>query len=83
MQTHNRLFQQQPDYILVIIRKPADWTPSHFDDRPPTGRKAEILEADFVASYEEAHEDAIRCNQYAMRLGLDRWAMVISPSADI
>lgn len=76
----NRLTKNQADYILTICRRPSGWQPESIDDVPPD---AEVLTMAYVASYEEARDDVVRCNQYALREALDRWAVIVHPGAEI
>ena len=76
----NRLSGPQADYIFSIVQKPAGWKPQSLRDVPP---KTEILAQDPVASFEEAAEDQIRCNQLALREKLNRWAVIFHPGSDI
>lgn len=78
--TRNRIANLRPDYIFLIVRKPRGWTPLHCEDIPPAG---EIVSKQFVASYEEAHDDLVRCNELAMHRGLDNWAVVQSAGSDL
>jgi hypothetical protein len=71
----NRLFQAQPDFLLLIVRKPDGWTPRDLFDIPPI---CNILSVTPVASYQEAHEDLLRCNRLAEREGLEEWAVLQS-----
>ena len=76
----NRLRHTQPDYLLVIVRKPDDWVPSSLNDEPPAGAVRAVFQ---VASYEEAHDDLLRCNRLATRRGLKEWAVVHSPGTNL
>lgn len=92
----NRIFQVQADYILAVVSKPEDWVPRSLDDVPWHGEMAEtrenegkdgdlqsfeLYEKTPVASYAEAYDDLVRCNRLAIRQNLDRWAVILSPSA--
>ncbi|MFT5523623.1 MAG: hypothetical protein ACI9G1_002860 [Pirellulaceae bacterium] len=76
----NRVFHQHADFIFLVIRKPDGWEPTQFDDVPPRG---EVLSEDFVASHAEAHDDLQRCNQLALDLKLDKWAVIQAPSGGL
>jgi hypothetical protein len=76
----NRLSGTQADYIFAIVRRPAGWKPKSLRDVPP---KSEIFSQEPVASFEEACEDLIRCNQLAMRHRLKKWAVILHPGSDI
>ena len=80
MKTKHRIALLQADYLFMIVRRPTGWEPSKPDDTPPEGA---VLSVDYVASYDEAREDMLRCNQLAMRQGLDKWAVVQSPGGDL
>ena len=75
MKTNDRIAMLQADYLFMIVRRPTGWEPSKPDDVPSGG---EVLSVDYVASYAEAQEDMVRCNQLALRQGLDKWAVVQS-----
>lgn len=75
----NRLMRSHRDYMLAIVRRPAGWRPKAVDDAPPAG---DIVQQDPVASYAEAHDDVVRCNQYALGQELDLWAVVLGPDAN-
>jgi len=72
----NRIAHSQTDYLFLIIRKPRGWQPSSIADVPSGG---EVLSEHFVASYAEAHEDLVRCNELAMSRDLHRWAVIQAP----
>lgn len=76
----NRLEQAHADYVFIIVRRPAGWQPRAVDDVPP---ESKILQREYVASYEEAHDDLVRCNQYALGQELDEWAVILHPSCTI
>ena len=76
----NRLTQNQADYILAICRRPSGWQPKSIEDAPAD---PVVLEIAYVASFEEAHDDMLRCNQYSLRQSLDRWAVIIHPGSQI
>ena len=76
----NRIAQLHADYLLAIVRKPSGWLPPSIEAIPPG---AEIIREDCVASYAEAFDDMIRCNRLATRQGLDQWAVILSPGADL
>ena len=71
--SRNRITHGQPDHVFMIVRKPANWRPRNYFDKPPHG---EILSRSYVASYPEAHDDLQRCNQLSLRHSLDTWAVV-------
>ena len=71
----NRLTQLQPDYLLTIVARPRDWRPTHLADAPIG---AEQLSTTPVASFEEAHDDLVRCNRLAIKHQLNQWAVIKS-----
>ena len=75
----DRLGLPQVDSILAIVR-PKDWKPTSVESRPSS---YELLSQDLVASYEEACDDLLRCNQLALRKGLDQWAVIFHPGGDL
>ncbi len=68
----------QPDFIFSIVRAPKNWRPEHIFDVPPSGK---VLSRMPVASFDEAHEDLIRCNRIAIRQELREWAMIETAGA--
>jgi len=76
----NRIANLQPDYIFAIIDKPEGWEPKRIDEIPPEGK---IVVKEYVASYEEALDDLVRCNKLSLARGLDTWAMVLSPGGGL
>merc|ERR1712023_223812 len=68
----NRLHITQ-DFILTIVRLPVSWRPYALYDVPVSG---EILSRTPVASYEEAHDDLLRCNRHALKTGSRVWAVI-------
>ena len=78
--THNRIAHLHPDYIFSIVRRPADWTPTRINDVPP---EEEVLSQHYVASFEEALEDLVRCNGLSLKHGLKTWAVVHSPGGNL
>jgi len=79
-QSTNRLAKARTDCLLLIVRKPDHWKPTGDDDEPPVSH---VLSVTQVASYEEAREDLIRCNQLSLRHNLNEWAVVHTPSRDL
>jgi hypothetical protein len=75
----NRLAHSQPDYLLLIVRQPEGWRPRRHDDVPPISH---VLSVSQVASYEEAQDDLLRCNQLASRHHLKQWAIIHAPNSD-
>ena len=69
----NRLTQTKPDYFLLIVRRPRNWRPTHLADAPIG---TESLSTEPVASFEEAHDDLVRCNRLAIKHRLDQWAVI-------
>ncbi len=57
----------QPDFIFSIVRVRKNWRPENVSDIPPAGKVASRTP---VASFDEAHDNLIRCNQVAIRHGL-------------
>lgn len=80
MNTINRIFIVQPDYIFSIVRPEAGWSPRSAEDRPAG---FEVVSQDFVASYEEARDDLLRTNQQAMAQGIGLWAVIQSAGTHI
>lgn len=81
MQIKNRLFgPPQADYLFIIVRPSRDWQPTALDDVPDDG---EILSVDYVASFDEAREDLIRCNHLALRHQINKWAIVQSTGGEL
>jgi len=76
----NRFTYGQPDYIFVIVQRPDDWRPRNYFDMPPTGK---VITKSLVASYDEAHDDLKRCNQWSLRQGLDTWAVIQAVEAQL
>lgn len=76
--SENRLTSTKPDFVFTIIRKPEGWRPRNYFDKPPYGR---VLSKSLVASYEEAHDDLVRCNRLALHQALDTWAVIQSADA--
>jgi len=68
----------QPDFIFSIVRVPKNWKPKNVFDVPPN---AKVVSRMPVASFDEAHEDLIRCNQIAIRHGLCAWALIETAGA--
>jgi hypothetical protein len=69
-----------PDYIFSVVQVPKDWKPAAVYDVPPVGK---IISQMPVASFDEAHDDLVRCNRLAMKHGLHRWAVVQTAEARI
>ena len=69
---------EQPDVIFSIVRMPRRWIPEHVFDAPPDGK---ILSRMPVASFDEAHDDLLRCNKIAIQFGLRQWAMIQTAGA--
>ena len=75
----NRLTSSKSDFVLTIIRKPDGWRPRNYFDKPPYGH---VVSKSLVASYEEAHDDLVRCNRLALYNSLDTWAVIQSADAE-
>lgn len=71
--SENRITSSQPDFVFTIIRKPENWRPRNYFDKPPYGR---VLSKILVASYDEAHDDLVRCNRLSLHNSLDTWAVI-------
>ena len=80
MMSEKRIFLPQPDYLLTLVRRPANWLPQSLQDVPPHG---ELLSSTPVASYAEAHDDLVRCNRLALRSKQLVWATIEAPSAEL
>jgi hypothetical protein len=76
----NQMIQPHADYILAIVRRPPGWHPESLDSVPLNG---DVLVEHLVASFAEAKEDMVRCNQIALRCNIDKWAVVKHPGSDI
>lgn len=63
----------QQDFILTLFRLPDSWRPYAIYDVPPSG---EILSRTRVASFEEAHDDLLRCNRLALKGKSRVWAVI-------
>ena len=77
---NGRISQSQADYILAIVRRPPGWYPDSIESAP---QGSEILEEHLVASFAEAEEDLVRCNQIALRCNINKWAVLMHPASDI
>jgi hypothetical protein len=75
MKITNRIARQQPDYLFMIVQRPPGWSPKSLRDVPPF---REALSIDYVASGDEAIDDVVRCNRFALEHGLNRWAVIES-----
>ena len=80
MISKNRILLNQPDYLFVLVRRPADWRPKTLEDVPPSG---EPLSRTPVASYAEALDDLLRSNRLALKSRSLVWATIESPGADL
>ena len=80
MMITNRIANVQADYVLMIVCKPPQWQPTQIDDVPPSG---EFVCKDYVASFEEAFDDLVRCNKLSIERKLDTWAVIQSPGGTI
>jgi hypothetical protein len=40
---------------------------------------SQVISISQVASFEEAHDDLLRCNTLSLTRGLDRWAVIHTP----
>lgn len=76
----NRLAQAQPDYLLLIVHKPEGWNPATPGDVP---QQCQVVSVAQVASYEEAYDDLVRCNELSMRHSLQQWAVIHSAGTDL
>lgn len=76
----NRIVDAQTDYLFLVIRRPPGWQPRSIHDAPEGG---EVLSEHCVASYAEALDDLVRCNELAIRGNLDRWAVIQAPSGGL
>ncbi len=79
MSSINRFPLNRPDYILTLVEKPMGWKPRNYFEKP---RQAVILSRQPVASYEEAHDDLVRCNRLALRHSLGQWALIETAGAE-
>lgn len=69
----NNRINFQPDYLLSIVRVPVSWQPDTVYEIPPSGK---IVSQMPVASFDEAHDDLVRCNELALALDLREWAVI-------
>jgi hypothetical protein len=74
------MIQPQADYLLTIVRRPPGWLPESVDSVPHHG---DVLDEHLVASFAEAKEDMLRCNEIALRCNIDKWAIVRHAGSDI
>jgi hypothetical protein len=79
MSSNNRFPLNRPDHILTLVEKPMGWKPRNYFEKP---RQAVILSRQPVASYEEAHDDLVRCNRLALRHSLSQWAIIETAGAE-
>ena len=70
----------QPDYVLAIVERPPGWEPATVTDIPGS---AKVLESHLVASFGEAVDDLIRCNQISLSKSLDTWAVIQATDAGL
>jgi len=75
----NRLSSSQPDFILTVVRRPENFRPRNYFDKPQTGI---VVSRSRCASYEEAHDDLVRCNRLSMYQSLDTWAVIETADAE-
>ena len=76
----NRIARVQADYLFMILRPPEGWQPKAAQDIPPGGK---VLSVDYVASFDEAHDDLLRCNVLYLRKKFEMWAIVQSAGGDL
>lgn len=76
--TTNRFESIGPDFIFTILRRPENWRPRNYFDKPPRGR---VVSKSLVASYDEAHDDLVRFNRFSLHESLDTWAVILSADA--
>ena len=57
----NNRINVQPDFIFSIFRVPQTWKPEAVYDVPPSGT---IISQTPVASFDEAHDDMMRCYEF-------------------
>ena len=74
---NNRL-NVQSDFIFSIVRVPKSWKPEAVYDVPASGK---IISQMPVASFDEALDDLMRCNELAMKKGLREWAVIQTAEA--
>ena len=80
MKIKNRITNARNDYLFKIVRRPEGWQPETVEDIPPAG---EVLSVDYVASFEEARDDLLRCNSLSLEKNLDKWAVVQSAGGEL
>jgi hypothetical protein len=74
----NRLSNYQPDFIFSIVRAPKNWRPENVFDVPRSGK---VVYRMLVASFDEAHDDLVRCNRISIQHGLREWALIETAGA--
>ena len=79
MSTDDPIEHFQPDYYLVLVKKPNGWRPKNHFEVPISGQ---VISRDVVASYCEAHDDLVRCNRLSLQQGLDTWAVIEEAPSD-
>lgn len=62
--------------MLLIVETPGDWQPQTIFDVP---RVSVPVSKSVVASFDEAYDDLVRCNSYALKNNLDQWAVISLP----
>ena len=70
----------QTDFILSIVRVSENWKPNDVYDVPSSG---ELLSQTPVASFDEAHDDLVRCNALALKYSWNEWAVIQTAKARI
>ena len=78
MVNHHDRINFQPDFLFSIVEVPRNWRPAAVYDVPPSGRVVSQMR---VASFEEAHEDLVRCNKIALQKRLRQWAVIQTAGA--
>lgn len=80
MTINNRIAGLQADFLFMIVKRPRGWRPQSPLETPPV---VEPLSVDYVASFDEAREEMIRCNTLAIKHNLAKWAVVESVGGNI
>ena len=75
----NRFTSSGPDFVFTVVRKPENFRPRNYFDKPLHGV---VVSKSLVASYEEAHDDLVRYNRLSLYEKLDTWAVIQSTNAN-
>jgi len=70
----NRLSSGNPDFIFAIVRRPENFRPRNYFDKPKRGV---VVSRSIVASYDD---DLARYNRLSLHQSLDTWAIIETAS---